>query len=105
MAGNRLLQAGRNIDRLLETQCKLSHTRIEFTPRYEPRTAVRQLLEHLFSIGVDRGSARLGSIQRNTREYAWTSMPEAVKRVRSWSNRDAIAAVARTTPLEHMTIL
>lgn len=63
----------------------------QFKPSYEPGT--HHNLEHMFSIEIDRDQAVALDPAEHT-AYAWTATPEALQRVWSWSNRDAIAAVA-----------
>ena len=64
----------------------------EFKHRYHPGT--KQNLEYMFSIEVDRD--HLIKLDPNEHiSHQWNSVPEALARVWSWSNRDAIAAVAK----------
>ncbi len=64
----------------------------EFRPRYAPET--EHNLEHMFSIEVDRNQpVRLDPNEHAA--YVWKPVSEAKELVWSWSNRDAIAAVAK----------
>ena len=70
------------------------HFRIldEFKPSYEPGT--RHNLEHVFSLEVGHGQpVRLNATEHV--EYKWKNLNESLEVVWSWSNRDAIAAVAK----------
>jgi dATP pyrophosphohydrolase len=83
VAGHRLLDWKRSVTfRILE----------EFRSRYAPGT--EENLEHLFSIEVDRDQpVRLDAAEHVA--YAWKTAVDAMEMVWSWSNRDAIAAVAK----------
>ena len=82
VAGPNLLDWGRRASfRILE----------EFRPRYEPGT--RYNLEHMFSIEVERDqSIRLDPAEHVI--FQWKNASDSMAAVWSWSNRDAIAAVA-----------
>lgn len=63
----------------------------QFLPRYAPGTQYN--LEHLYSLQVDRDRPiRIDPAEHV--EYAWKELEESLDIVWSWSNRDAIAAVA-----------
>jgi len=63
-----------------------------FRHRYGP--GIRQNVENLFSIEVERDH-RIVLDQQEHVSHEWKSAAEAIERVWSWSNRDAIAAVAK----------
>ncbi len=64
----------------------------KFKNRYRPGTI--QNLENLYSIEIERDHPiKLDPHEHIT--YQWNSVPQAMERTWSWSNRDAIAAVAK----------
>ena len=64
----------------------------KFKNRYRPGTI--QNLENLYSIEIERDHhIKLDPHEHIT--YQWNSVPQAMERTWSWSNRDAIAAVAK----------
>ena len=64
----------------------------EFKDRYRPGT--KQNLEYLYSVEVDREHPIVLDPHEHV-SHQWKSVPEALERVWSWSNRDAIAAIAK----------
>lgn len=63
----------------------------QFQPRYAPGTLYN--LEHLYSLQANRDQPVFIDPAEHV-EYAWKSPDESLDLVWSWSNRDAIAAVA-----------
>jgi len=84
------IDAGR---RLVDWHHSVSFDIIDrFRPRYHPDT--RKNIEHMFSIEIERDHP-IACDPREHVAHAWKGFSEAMDLVWSWSNRDAIAAIAK----------